>query len=937
MHPQEFAVKWRQQAPKLSERAAYQEHWRDLCTLLGQPTPSGADPEDYAFEKHVKKVGTGETGFADVFKRDHFIVEYKAQGKSLGKALQQALLYARELGNPPLLIVSDLSRIEVHTNFTGSSPRTLAITLDDLAHDARVSGDLSALAVLRSAFLNPSLLDPRQMRERVTQDATAQVGQVARSLAGRGVPGVEAAHFLMRLVFAMFAEDVGLLPKGLLTEVLERCVFKPENSKTYFQDLFSAMQTGGEFMLKDIKHFNGGLFDDGHALTLSSGDAGKLLRAAKLDWSQVEPAIFGTLFEQSLDAGTRSRRGAHFTPVADILDVVEPVIMAELRAEWTQVKQAAERLSSKRGGKTAALQQLQAFHDRLAGVRVLDPACGSGNFLVVTLGRLLDLEHEVRTLAFELGAGPFDLPPKVHPRQLLGLEVEAFAHELASVSVWIAYIQWNAAHGGDWGNPVLQRLDTIHHQDAVLSVGGQEPVWPEAEFIVGNPPFVGNTRMRATLGDTYTETLRATYAGRVPGFADFVTYWFEKARAQIAAGHTRRAGLIATNSIRGGANAQVLERLKTTGEIFLAWPDRVWVQDGAAVRVSLVGFDDGTQRERSLHWHTGNEDDPLTRGERVQVVGEINADLSGGLDLRQARRLTENAGKSFEGVKPAGKFDVPGEVARAWLTLPNPAGVSNADVLRPFLGGEDITDGSKDRWIVDFGQWPLEVAEQYRRPMGHVTEHVKPVREKNNRKSYRERWWLASETRPGMRAALRPLSRYLATPRHMKHRAFVWCDAAALPGDALTVVATDQEYDYGLLNSGPHVLWGTKMGSSLEDRPRYTPTTTFETFPFPEPTPAQRAAVEQAARYLEQARAYLGGQVNPASKAGKNLGLTDMYNLLAGYRTSGQEHVTGVATLADAHALLDQAVAAAYGWEWPMEEEEVLAKLLALNLERAGA
>lgn len=932
MQPHEFAQKWTVGAAHLTERAAYQEHWRDLCDLLGEPTPSSDQTgNDYAFEKHVKKAGIGETGFVDVFKRGHFIVEYKGKGKSLGKALQQALLYARELGNPPLLVVSDLVSLEIHTNFTASSPRTIRMTLDDIARDAPVGGDLTALGALRAMFHDPARLDPRQLRERVTREATGQIGKVAQALKERGATQAEAAHFLMRMVFAMFAEDVGLLEKGLLTRVLERAARKPENSQAYFSELFSAMRTGGEFWGTDIRHFNGGLFDDGFALEITKEDAESLLTAAKLDWAEVEPAIFGTLFESSLDEKTRSKRGAHYTSVADIVRITEPVIMWALRREWEEVKAQAEALAGKRGRKKEAVELVADFQKRLSEVTVLDPACGSGNFLVVALGQLLDLEHEVRSLGFELGAGPFDLPPLVHPRQMLGIEVETFAHELASVSVWIAFFQWKAAHGGEWETPVLQALTTIQNRDAVMTPEKTETPWPRAEFIVGNPPFVGNTRMRQMLGSEYVEDLRQVYAGRVPDKADFVTYWLERARQEIASGQTRRAGLIMTNSVRGGASRKVLERVKTSGDIFMAWPDMPWIQDGAAVRVSEVAFDDGSEQRRLLGTLTGPDEDV----EVIREVSSIHADLTAGLDLTVARRLKENAKKSFEGVKPSGEFDLPAKTAQSWLDLPNPSGVSNRDVLKLYISGKDITEAEGlGRWIVDFNQMPLEQAEKYRRPMQHVRELVEPFRATVRRASARERWWIHGEARPGMRLAFQPLKRFLATPRHMKHRAFVWCEREALPGDALTVVASDEDWMYGLLNSSVHVWWAARLGSSLEDRPRYTPTTTFETFPFPQAAPQQLEAIAEAARYLEKTRTFLAAKSAPSTN--KPLGLTATYNLLAEYRRTGEEVVAGLSSLVDAHQLLDQAVATAYGWEWPLEEDEVLKRLLALNLERAA-
>ncbi|WP_174366121.1 class I SAM-dependent DNA methyltransferase [Deinococcus sp. JMULE3] len=950
MHPQEFAAKWRTRAFEVTEEQAYQEHYADVASLVGGPVPGQAGaPAGLTYQAGVSKIGSKDFGKADVFLPRHFIWEAKraqktadARARKLGDALAQASLYAYELGNPPLMIVTDFVEIRVHTVFTATAPRMYRITLDDIEQNRKLEAtDLTALQVLHAAFHRPELLNPARQRQEMTTQATEQVGEVAQSMVRRGLGQLEVSHFLMRLVFAMFAEDVGLLDDTPLTRVLKRSAEHPERSRGYLEELFGAMQTGGEFWGADVRHFNGGLFDSDRALDLTAAEAHALLGAARLNWSKVEPAIFGTLFEHSLDSGTRGKRGAHYTPVQDILDVTVPVVLEPLRAEWDAVKDNVRTLL---GGKAKdrlqkATGALQAFHQRLAGVTVLDPACGSGNFLVVTLRHLLDLESEVIGLAREIGA-PFVLfPSRITPQQLRGIEVEPFAHELASVSVWIAFLQWKAAHPSDeWPTPILRNYGSIQHMDAVFDEKtGKEPEWPAAEFIVGNPPFLGNTRMRQRLGDAYTEGLRAAYEGRVPGFADFVMYWFEKARAEIQAGRTRRAGLIATNSIRGGANAAVLQRLQETGGIFLAWPDRAWVQDGAAVRVSVVGFDDGTQQARTTHWHDGDEADLTSRVTRSQPVAAFNADLTSGVDVRQARRLSENAGLSFEGVKPAGKFDLPGAVAREWLDLPNPTGVSNRDVLKPYVTGEDVMDRSKDRWTVDFAQMVLEQAEQYRRPMQHVTEHVKPVREKNNRAVYRQKWWIYSEARPNMREALKPLERFIGTSRVAKHRVFVWLPTSVVPSDLVTVIASDQDYMFGVLNSGIHVAWATRLGTSLEDRPRYTPTTTFETFPFPQPSPERREKIEAAARYLEQARAYLHGKDAPGRKGGVKLGLTDMYNLLTEYRVTRVEAVAGLSTLADAHEMLDQAVAAAYGWDWPLSEDDVLARLLALNLERAAA
>lgn len=915
MQPAEFAAKWRALSQHASERAAYQEHFRDLCALIGQPTPSSdTSGQDYAFEKHVKKVGTDDPGYADVFLRGRFIAEYKARGKSLGKALQQATLYARDLGNPPLLMVSDLERIELHTNFTGTSPRALRLGLDDIARDAPLAGsDLTALQALRALFRDPDALDPRRQRERVTEQATERVGRVAQGLAARGVPADRAAHFLMRAVFSMFAEDAGILPAGTFEGLLGSARQYPEQSELLFRGLFGAMRAGGFFGSAHIRAFNGGLFDSEDALALTRDELGALHAAAELDWTEVEPAIFGTLFEDSLDAATRGRRGAHYTAVPDILRVVAPVVLDPLRREWAGVRDRAAALADKRGGPKLALEQIQAFHARLAGVTVLDPACGSGNFLYVTLKQLLDLEHEVRLTAFGLGAGDFDFPPRVHPRQLRGIEIEAFASELAGVTLWIGYFQWKRAHGGDWPDPVLERLDNISHHDALLNEDGSKYEWPEAEFIVGNPPFLGGKVMRSGLGDAYVNSLFAAFDGRVARESDLVCYWFEKARAQIAAGHTTRAGLVTTNSIRGGANRKVLQRIQESGAIFAAWDDEPWAQDGAAVRVSFVCFDDGREPSRHL--------DGLP-------VTQINADLTASVDVTGARPLRENAGISFMGTTKGGPFDIAGEVARAWLALPNPNGRPNSDVVKPWVNGLDLTRRPRDMWIIDFALMTEAEASEYLTPFEYVRAKVKPEREQGRDEIGKQTWWRHLRSRPDMRAAFQGLNRYICTPRVAKHRVFVWLAMETIPDSAVIAIARDDDFTLGVLQSRMHEAWALVQGTALEDRPRYTPSTCFETFPFPHPTPEARAEVEKWSKYLVQVRGHLLGQDARAT-------LTGLYNRAAALRAA-PDPADPVAALVTAHDRLDAAVAAAYGWPWPLDEAEVLGRLLALNLERSG-
>ncbi|MPY67815.1 class I SAM-dependent DNA methyltransferase [Deinococcus sp. SDU3-2] len=951
MTPEQFVKTYG--ALSVNERSAAQSHFIDLCALLGVPNPVQGDPsgETYRFEKPVSKI-TGKKGFADVWKAGAFGWEYKGKGADLKRAYEQLVSYREDLQNPPLLVVSDMHTVEVHTNFTGTLKAVRRYTLEDLL-------DESKRLELRKVWTEPEAFNPSAQAADVTEAVMRELVQVGDALKERGEQPDDVAHFLVKCVFTLFAEDVGLLPRKTFALLLEAAEERPEDFREMAGELFRLMKGGGLSVVGRIPHINGGVFTNPAAPDLRLPDVQTLQRAARRDWRKLEPAIFGTLFERVIDPDKRSQLGAHYTPLADIVDVVEPVMLAPLRAEWEALRaelvplmELAEAAEAAAGGlweaaegkeRAAVVEKLRAFQDRLAAVTVLDPACGSGNFLYTALRLLLDLEAEVRaTLRGLTGQAQ---PVKVSPRQMRGLERSEYAHEIAGMVLWIGYLQWLSEHGENLRDrsPVLDALPGLENRDAVLD-GDRAAAWPPAEFITGNPPFLGNYKMREELGGEYAETLRAAYAGRVPGFADLVAYWFEKAREQIEQGHTRRAGLIATNSIRGGKNRVVLERIAETGSIFRAWPDRVWIQDGAAVRTSIVCFDDGSEQARVLLRHTGDEDRPEQRGTEAREVAVIHPDLTSAADLTAARRLRENAGKSFEGVKPAGKFDLPGSVAREWLDLPNPSGLSNADVLRPYVGGDDLTDRNKDRYTVDFNQMPFEVAEQYRRPMRYLSEEAKDKNGKTPKDSKREKWWLYDRARPELRAALEPLSRFIATPRHMKHRSFSWLTPGCIPGDALTVIAAEDDLTFGVLNSSPHTAWALRMGTSLEDRPRYTPTTCFETFPFPRPSPEQAEAIAQVARFLETARAFLRTKRDPKQKANagtseqdKTLTLTGMYNLLSDYRQTGQEVVTGLATLADAHDTLDRAVSAAYGWEWPLDEDEMLSRLLALNLERHAA
>ena len=926
----EFQRRWRDASKGLSERSAYQQHFLNLCELFDLPTPAEVDATgaSYTFEKGATK-STGGKGFADVWRRGVFAIEYKGAHSNLDKAYDQLLRYADALENPPILIVCDLETIILRTHFTSTPVVATTITLDDL-------GDPDTLAILRRALTEPDTLRPRTTTAVVTEEAARRFGALAQSLHARGYAPQPVAHFLMQVLFCLFAEDSGLLPRGEFTRLLTYCAKYPADFPAQIGQLLTAMRDGGVVNYERIDRFNGGLFVHTEPLPLTADELNGLVVASRLDWSAVEPAIFGTLFERGLDPSQRAALGAHYTGRADIERVVDPVLMVPLRRRWASVRAGADRLKTRwdKAAPGAAstrarsdfVAHLTTFQEELSQVRVLDPACGSGNFLYVALARLLDLEKEVITYGAANG-----LPaqfPLVGPRQLHGIEINQYAHELAQVVVWIGYLQWRIGNGFTGRrDPVLDPLETIEHRDALLAraAGGtvHEAAWPAADVIIGNPPFLGGKMLRSELGDRYVDELFDAYRGAVARESDLCCYFFEKARHQIASDTADRAGLLATNSIRGGANRRVLERIKQSGDIFMAWDDEPWVLNGAAVRISIVGFDDGSETERLLDGAPAES---------------INPDLTGSIDITRASVLLENRGIAFMGDTKGGAFDVTNDIAQQWLRLPvNPNGRPNSDVVKPWVNGLDITRRPRNMWIIDFGTSMSEAdAALYEAPFAHVVDQVLPKRRENKRDSYRMKWWLHAEPRPGMRAALKPLSRYVITPTVAKYRLFVWTDGEAVSDHQLIAFARDDNYFFGVLQSRAHEVWSLRMGTWLGkgNDPRYTPTTCFETFALPwppgaEPTDDPRyAAIAVAARRLDELRRNWLDPEGADAATLKRRTLTTLYN----ERPTWLRH---------AHAALDRAVWDAYGWppdETPADvpDDTILARLLTLNGERSA-
>ena len=990
MNPSELVAKWRR--ADLRERQAAQEHFLDLCRMLGHPTPAEMDPsgERFCFERGASKHSGGD-GWADVWKKGFFGWEYKGKHKDLAAAYTQLLDYREALQNPPLLIVSDIERIEVHTNFTNTAPAVHTIHLESLS-------TLESIRLLRAVFFDPELLRPTVLKVHITEQAARKVGALAGALRDRGKEPTRVARFLDRLVFCMFAEDVGLLPRDIFTSALRASRHVPERLSQLLGQLFRAMAEGGFYGNDEIRRFDGHLFSDAEVLDLRADEIALLEAVAALEWGDVEPAVFGTLFERGLDPDARAQIGAHYTSREDIETLVEPVVMNPLRQDWEITRSLVLNVLST-GKKhpsgnekppvgprlTKAREEarilIRSFLDRLGAVKVLDPACGSGNFLYVTMQKLLDLEREAASFADVHGIGGH--LPRVQPAQLWGIEINPYAFELAQMTVWIGYLQWMAQHGFPWpSDPVLKPFVTFRCMDAILERSEtshvSEPEWPATDFIIGNPPFLGGKLLRRNLGDQYVDQLHGLWRDRVPPEADLCCYWFEKARRHIEERRCERAGLLATQGIRGGANRKVLQRIKHTGDIFFAVSDQEWVLDGANVHVSLIGFDDGRETERVL--------DGLT-------VATINANLTANADLTRAARLPANAGLAFMGDTKGGSFELTDDEARALLAEPNPHGRPNSDVVVPWVNGLDVTRRHRSMWIVDFGAAMAEAdAARYQEPFALVEARVKPTRCTNTRETYRQFWWRHVEARPGMRAALAGLPRFLVTARVTKHRLFAWLSAPTLPDSQVFAFALADDAHFGILHSRIHEVWARAQGTQVREREsgfRYTPTTCFETFPFPWPlnpgppkpgplsatshpprsngTPIDTDPVEAvgaAARDLDALRTawlnppewtveevltFSGSVHGPWSRYvhdpdHRGVGAVRYPRLVPRApdcaarlqaRTLTNLYNQRPAWLQQAHQRLDAAVFAAYGWDPTMSDEQLLESLLAINTARA--
>ena len=950
--PEQFVAKWDRTG--FTESQAAQSFFDDICGLVGHPTPAAhGQPGAFSFEKSVP----GGKKWADAYLEEHFVWEFKTADNQLEQALTQAVGYARHLKNPPLIVVSSFQTIWIETNFRGMELIRHDIAVSDLVQQEK-------LELLRKVFHSPDALRPDRSVADVTTATARLFSDIVADMEGETEDQEALARHLNRIIFCLYAEDSGLLPEGLFTSIMYDNRERPDLSNKAIADLFEKMAGGGMFGTKEIAWFNGDLFRADTPIELSPVALQRLGEACAQNWRSIEPSIFGTLFERALDASKRAQTGAHYTGAEDIELVVEPVVMAPLRREWEEARAEIEGLlSSSEAGFTdlpdygqqsgsseagfsgfadlpdgvadASITQsrqsrnpvnpdsdyspargrLEAFRERLASVRVLDPACGSGNFLYIALRSLLDLEREV--IDFATARGWEGLTPRVQPDQMLGLEINHYAAELARTALWIGYIQWHQANGFTYTQqPILTPLDTIRQTDAILDLSDpdkpSEPEWPAAEFIVGNPPFLGSLPLRMQLGDEYANALYTLYADRIPNSSDLCCYWFEKARELIEGSKSSRAGLLGTQAIRFQRNRRVLVRINETGNIFHAISDRDWILDGASVHIAVVCFDNGVETRVSLD---GDE------------VVRINPNLTAGADLTKAKTLTENRDICFAGGTKHGPFEIDRPTAQYMLQQHNHYGKSNSDVVKPWLIGKDINQTSRDMWIIDFGiDMPEADAALYEAPFEYVRSTVKPERDHHQEVKLRSHWWLHGRPRIKMRKALAELPRYIGSSQVSSHRLFSFIDGNVFPDKTVVVFARDDDYFFGVLSSRFHVCWSAAIGTQLREAKtgrRYIIASCFETFPFPRPTEEQREAIGAIAAELNSMRE---GWLNPDGVSAAELKrrtLTNLYN----QRPTWLDNI---------HGRLDAAVAVAYGWPGDLRDGEILERLLALNLERAG-
>lgn len=1043
----QFITDWRDTGG--SELANTQSFINGLCALLGVDAPAGSRTDDvhndYVFERRVFQDngdGTQSFGRIDCYKRDAFILEAK-QGseadraaaekgdddldifgqtasvrvkrgtarrgtpgwaKAMVQAKGQAERYAKALpaqhGWPPFLLVADIGYcIEVYADFTGTGKAyaqfpdraRYRIMLEDLR-------DEDVRKRLRAIWTEPKKLDPTIQSAKVTREIADLLATVSRRLESRGYNAESVSGFLMRVLFTMFAEDTKvLLPENSFKTLLREHVGSPGMLHHSLSALWKAMDKG-EFapaLRTQVKRFNGYLFKETDAPELDGDELQVLIQAAEKDWTEVEPAIFGTLLERALNPKERAKLGAHYTPRAYVERLIGPTIMEPLRADWDGVRVAAATLIEEgKAGEAKAF--VEAFHARLAQTKVLDPACGTGNFLYVAMARMKELEGEVVDLLVELGDQQYVAELTGHtitPENFLGIEINPRAAAIAQLVLWIGYLQWHfRVNGADRAppEPILRDVRTIENRDALIEYDGRvleldeqgkplsiwdgtsmmthpttgrlipdetgrrdiyryihprQATWPKADFIVGNPPFIGSKRMRKRLGSSYVDAVRIAYHG-LSGEIDFVTYWWARAAQATSSGDTRAFGLITTKTIAQVSNRPVLRKFldpELGGKLRLdfAIPNHPWhdQETTAAVRIAMTVARSGNGFGRLSTISSETRRNRETILHFVERTGLINVDLTIGANVAAAVALKANAGTSWMGVKMSGDgFKLTGLQRQAFIRDGVPI-----ERIPLVIAGNDVTERQDEIYALDFFDIESESALRSEFPTAYqyLYNHVKPDRDQNDREQYKVNWWRFAETRPRLRRAIKGLKRFIVTSETSSQRFFVFVENKGILIDgSVIVIASADALVLGIVSSRFHVTWALRAGGRLGagDDPRYQNEACFDPFPFPADTSeSHKDKIRAEAEALDRLRKRVLAEH-------EDLTLTKLYNVLEALRESraltGAErdiHDRGLVTLIrQHHDAIDVLVAEAYGWPADLTDEEILTRLVALNKERAA-
>ena len=1008
-----------------SERANAPHFLLEFMAALGLPhnlTPAEKGVlGDYQFEGPVERgSAAGNKGFIDLYRKGRFVLEAKQSLIPKDKrdrpelfdvvevtpatpsgpkydalmrgALNQARNYAVNLPSdhpwPPFLIVCDVGRaFEIYFDWSANG-RGYSFFPDKQGYRIELQrlAEPEVQTMFRAIWCDPASIDPRARAAEVTRDVARSLAEVSKHLeednkrAAKAAASIgrdseiieETALFLMRLLFCMFAEDVGLLPKGKFTEFLANCELSATEERpakldedTFRKGLSDLWENMGKAhkaeryawaVKAQVRYFNGGLFRKATVYGLHLNDVEKLISAARHDWTEVEPAIFGTLLEQALTVSERAKLGAHYTPRPYVERLVQATIMDVLEAEWAEVQAGVAEATAGNKNKQA-LTLTTAFHSRIKALRILDPACGTGNFLYVAMELLLRLESEVIELGVSLGG---KAEPEVGPHQFLGLELNPRAAVIAELVLWIGWLRWRTANDPTAiPTPVLERTDSINFggdkgYDAVLrhKPSGEAdtdnpvmPDWPEADFIIGNPPFIGGKDLRDKLGGDYAEALWKANP-RVPKSADFVMQWWDRAAYALTRPDSplRRFGFVTTNSITQEFSRRVIANYLGQGglSLILACPDHPWTKatkDAAAVRIAMTvaeaGHHDGQYIEVT-HEAGLDSDKPVIETATTQAV--IHADLSIGANVTEAKPLLANEGLSSPGVKLHGNGFIVTPSKAAHLGLGKRDGLDQH--IRPYRHGRDLLQTSRGAMVIDlYALDEKDVRTRFPEVYQHLLAKVKPERDNNRRESYKRNWWIFGEPRKDMRPALAGLKRYIATVETAKHRIFQFLDASILPDNMVVAIGSDDPHTLGILSSAIHAEWSLRAGGWLGfgNDNRYSKSKVFDPFPFPDASPDQRKAIAALAEELDETR-------KAALAETPGLTMTEIYNLRdlkrsgAALDFAADDRATRARAgiVAKLHDDLDAAVAAAYGWPATLAPSEIITRLVALNAERAA-